>query len=124
MNGTFPAKRAEFFMNSEVGQAPHEFVVVDQATRFKDGQVSRDNVVDEYRQYRQSLGAHCAWWLDGSGYPTSTPEGVFAEEFLARNPQAEQIKAALAEFSKIEECAWARLMLAAIEYREESRRSD
>ena len=42
-------------------------------------------------------------------------EGVFSDVWLRGPASAEAIRAALREFGKIEECGWARRMLAALE---------
>jgi hypothetical protein len=100
---TFPASRAEFFFNADTGKVPHEFVVVDQPTRFKNGVVDEKNLANYYDGFNQSLGAHCGGWMETDG-PHDTPEGVFATEFLDRSGDRDVIFAALQEFGKIEEC--------------------
>jgi hypothetical protein len=112
-NATFPAEYAEFFSNNEPGKPAHELLVVDRRTRFKDG-VIEGTATTRYREYAGSLGAHCAGWMT-EDRPTSTPEGVFAFLCLDSLPERALIRSALVQVGKIEECKWARQMVAALD---------
>jgi hypothetical protein len=111
-----PAIHAEVFFNrSEVTLPPEELVVVDRRTRFKGGVVDVKNLINGYDDYNCSLGAHCSGWMVDDDDPNSSPEGIFASNWIAMNPEKEAMKMALRQFAKIDECAWARTMLAAVE---------
>jgi hypothetical protein len=109
-----PIERAEFFFNRQFKKPPHDFLVVDQQSRFQDG-----NLVEDYDSYHGSLGAHCASWMsDDYDWPHSTPEGVFASLCLDGNSDRESIKNILREFSKIKGCEWAKLMYQALDFKD------
>ena len=68
-------------------------------------------------RYAKSWGAHANGWCTDD-HPLSSPEGVFALCLFGAGTQPAPLpvfKAWLGEFSKIEECGWARKMLAALE---------
>lgn len=110
-----PAKQAEFFFDkNRVKEPPHKLLVVDRRSRFKDGKVGRDHMINDYKEYPASLGAHCEGWM-ANGDPFHTPEGVFASRWLDRVQERSAIKEALREFGKIEECGWARTMYYVLE---------
>lgn len=113
MGDSIPVKHAEFFWNAEFRQAPSKLVVVDERSRIIPGS---DGIRDQgpYEHLSSSLGAHSGSWMD-EGSPNGTPEGIFASLWLDRSADRASIKAGLKQLSKIEECAWARRMLAALE---------
>ena len=116
-DGIIPAERAEFFWNSEIGKAPHEFEVTDLRKRMKQiEQTGRDQMA----KYGCSMGAHVADRLTGDG-PQDTPEGIFATERLDKGADPQAIRHALQEIGKIDRCEWARVMLRALEYDERRR---
>lgn len=109
-----PAKHADFYWNDDPNNpvtAGVEVLVVDRSP----GQPPRSRANDP-GHLDSSHGAMAAGWME-DGHPLHNPAGLFAYNWLARGSSPEAILAALRELAKIEECGWAREMLAAIEWR-------
>lgn len=76
-------------------------------------------LIRDAKTYPNSLGAICMGWCEDD-HPLSNPEGVFAHQLFWSEMLGGDVNKALrpwlTEYSKIEECEWARKMLAALEY--------
>lgn len=111
-----PARHADIFWNDEPKKDPedsrragHEVVVLN-----RDPALGRRSL-DTDPGHNCSHGSMVAGWLE-DGHQIHNPAGLFAYNWLAKGSSPESIHAALREFAKIEECVWAREMLAAVEW--------
>jgi hypothetical protein len=103
-----PAQYAEVFWedDEETGAAGADVIVIDMRERLEhEARTGKDLA----NRYASSTGAHTDAWMTNV-HPQAKPEGVFAANWLDRPASRKAIKAALREFSKIEECPWARAM--------------
>lgn len=108
-----PARYAEVFWNDDPGRLDRaggtEVLVLD-ARR-------PDRRSGDPGQLFCSAGAMSADWTTGS-HALDQPAGLFASVWLRRDASPDAIRAALVQFAQIEECDWARQMLAAFDYRD------
>jgi hypothetical protein len=103
-----PARRASILWNNDVnGIASGDVLVIDTRAMF----ASADHFIT---RYANSAGSHDQAWLNGAR-PLDSPEGVFALIWLKAPSSREAIAAAVREFSKIDECEWARRMLLSLQ---------
>lgn len=65
-------------------------------------------------KYSSSAGSHVMGWM-ADDHPFMRPEGLFINVWVDRGCTKEAMSEVLEEFAKIEECEWARTMLAAFE---------
>lgn len=106
-----PARYAEIFWNDDParpGRAGGDQVLVLDHRR-------SDRITADPKHLRCSAGAMQADWTTGS-HALDQPAGVFAAYWLRRDASPDAIRAALVQFSQIEECEWARQMLAAFDH--------
>lgn len=104
-----PAKEAIILWSTGDGVTPTDVVAVVRRGDWR---------IEDGRNYPSSLGAICSGWCE-DGHPLSSPEGVFAAQILAGPTSPQVITAWLEEFATIEECEWARAMIAALLFRQE-----
>jgi hypothetical protein len=65
-------------------------------------------------EYTKAIEILRAGWMTEDG-STNTPEGVFAFLCLDSLPERALIRSTLVQVAKIEECGWARKMVAALD---------
>ena len=113
-----PAANAEIYWNDGERDLPDRIVVLDDRTGSNPftGQTRRDV---EGRE--NSAGSLTAGWMEGAGGHESTPEGLFAGQFVDRATERTAIRAGLVALGQIAECEWARRMLATLEELERGR---
>ena len=106
-----PARYAEIFWNDDPVRPNRaggpEVLVLD---RRRPDRASADP-----KHLRCSTGAMSVEWTTGT-HALDQPAGVFATYWLRRDASPDAIRAALVQFGQIEECEWARQMLAAFDH--------
>lgn len=109
-----PAKFADFFWNEEPGNirtgGPEVLVLNRDPGRFPRDRASDPTHLDS------SHGSMVMGWME-DGHPLHNPAGLFAHNWLSKGSSPASIEAALRQIAKIEECTWAREMIAAIDWR-------
>lgn len=105
-----PAKSAVIFWNDDPKKPNRVGGSEVLVARFED--TRRD---DNPRHLSCSAGADSEGWMT-SGHAIDNPAGRFASVWLRRDASPDAIRAALVQFAQIEECEWAREMLAAFDY--------
>ena len=113
-----PAAQADIFWNDEPGNeraAGSEVLILDRSQRFDPNAVFPGLAVSDPEHLLCSTGAMSSGWMEDD-HPLSNPAGVFAHNWIAKGSSPEALMSALREFAKIEECSWAREMVAAFDW--------
>jgi hypothetical protein len=103
-----PTRHASILWNNHENRvAGDDVLVIDTREMFS----NREHFIERYAHTAGSLDQG---WMTGER-PLDWPEGVFALAWLREPSSREAIEAAVREFSKIEECEWARRMLLSLQ---------
>ncbi len=105
-----PAEHVDVYWNAheDLKSGTFEILVIDRRELSGNEELQR-----EAARYSSSAGCHMDSWL-ASEHPFLKPEGLFINVWTECGADREAMKSALEQFAKIQECEWARTMLAGL----------